>query len=60
MQRERAEIDVADPRRDTPAVAPFDDEPDMTLVDELLRMTMSDRLRTLTRYANALRRFRRV
>ncbi len=39
-------------------VAPFDDEPDITLIDEMLSLKISDRLRTLSRNVNALRRFR--
>lgn len=41
-------------------VAPFDDEPDSSLIDEMLRMKISDRLRAMSRNANALRRFRPV
>ena len=41
-------------------VAPFDDEPDATLIDEMLRLKVSDRLRMLCRNVNALRRFRPV
>lgn len=41
-------------------VAPFDDEPDTTLIDEMLRLKVSDRLRMLCRNVNTLRRFRPV
>ncbi len=41
-------------------VTPFDDEPDSSLIDEMLRMKISDRLRALSRNANGLRRFRPV
>jgi hypothetical protein len=41
-------------------IAPFDDELDVTLIDEMLSLKISDRLRVLTRYVNALGRFRRV
>ena len=47
----------ADPQS---VVAPFDDEPDTTLIDEILRLKVSDRLRMLCRNVNALRRFRPV
>lgn len=59
MQREYSASEVDVDGEKSP-VAPFDDEPDMTLVEEMLRLKMSDRLRTLTRYGNALRRFRSV
>jgi hypothetical protein len=36
---------------------PFGDEPDVTLVEEMLSLKISDRLRTLSRYVNALGRF---
>ncbi len=41
-------------------VAPFDDEPDTTLIEEMLRLKVSDRLRMLCRNVNGLRRFRPV
>lgn len=37
-----------------------DDEVDDTLIDLMLELSISDRLRSLCRYANALARFRRV
>jgi hypothetical protein len=49
---------------DTCAVAavvrPFDDQPDETLVDLLLEQSVSDRLRSLCDYVNAIARFRTV
>ena len=42
------------------SLMPFGDEVDATLIDEMLSLKISDRLRTLTRYVNALGRFRRV
>jgi hypothetical protein len=59
MQRKHSAFEIDADRAESP-VAAFDDEPDMTLVEEMLRLKMSDRLRTLTRYGNALRRFRSV
>ena len=44
----------------TPGLQPFDDAPDETLVDLLLEQSISDRLRSLCRYVNALARFRPV
>lgn len=41
-------------------VTPFGDDPDSSLIEEMLRMKISDRLRALNRNANALRRFRPV
>jgi hypothetical protein len=41
-------------------LAPFSDEPDETLVDEMLRLSISDRLRMISRTVNALGRLRRV
>ena len=42
------------------ALAPFGEEVDFTLIEEMLSLKISDRLRTLTRYVNALGRFRPV
>ncbi len=42
------------------AVTPFDEEADSTLIDEMLSMKISDRLRMLSRYVNAVQRFRRI
>ena len=42
------------------SIAPFGEEVDVTLVEEMLSLKISDRLRTLTRYVNALGRFRPV
>jgi hypothetical protein len=39
---------------------PFGDELDVTLVEEMLTLKISDRLRTLSRYVNGLRRFHPV
>ncbi len=41
-------------------VAPFDDEVDTTLIEVMLRLKLSDRLRTLSRCANGLERLRRL
>jgi len=59
MQREDSSPGVGADHEESP-VAVFGDEPDMTLVEEMLRLKPSDRLRTLTRYGNALRRFHPV
>ena len=48
----KAELDVS--------LTPFDDELDVTLIDEMLSLKISDRLRTFTRYVNALGRFRQL
>jgi hypothetical protein len=56
----------SDPRQNedgcavTAVVRPFDDEPDETLVDLLLEQSVSDRLRSLCDYVNAIARFRTV
>ena len=42
------------------AVTPFGSEPDTTLSDEILRLKLSDRLRMLSNYANAIARLRGV
>ena len=58
---------MAEPDRDTqvetrdgPSVEAGSGEVDETLVDLMLELTISDRLRALCRYVDALRRFRSV
>ena len=56
----------SEPRRDAQAAditapaQPFDDGVDETLVDLMLEQSISDRLRSLSAYVNALARFRPV
>ena len=43
-----------------PGFAVFDGSGDESLVDAMLELKISDRLRTLSRYADAVARFRQV
>jgi hypothetical protein len=55
----RAKADARVPNA-APGVRAFDDAPDETLADLLLEQGISDRLRSLSNYVNALARFRPV
>jgi hypothetical protein len=59
MSRDRRKLETSD-RLPDPPIAPFSDEPDATLVEEMLSLKISDRLRTLSRYADVPGRFRPV
>lgn len=43
-----------------PGLLPFVDDVDVSLVEAMLQLKLSDRLRTLSHYANAIARFRAV
>lgn len=43
-----------------PGLLPFGDDVDDTLIETMLQLKLSDRLRTLCRYADAIARFRAV